>query len=118
MSEIIFKIVKPENCKLDRDDCSGCPNLIICDKIDDMPIVISESKAKELMESHGLTKGNTIRGRYAQNIKKELTDDEFIVELKKNLVYEPSEEEIRIALSDFHCGMGMASIIDHLIYVL
>ena len=43
-------------------------------------------------------------------------DDEFVVELRKILPNDPSETEIEIALNDYHSGMDIDSIVDHLIW--
>lgn len=45
-----------------------------------------------------------------------LMDDEFVVELRKILPNDPSETEIEIALNDYHNGMDIDSIVDHLIW--
>jgi len=43
-------------------------------------------------------------------------DENFILELKKSLPNEPSGTEIDIALRDFHDGMEMDAIVNHLIF--
>ena len=51
-----------------------------------------------------------------KKIYKELTDEEFVTELREILPNDPSETEIEIALNDFHSGMEIDSIVDHLIW--
>ena len=45
-----------------------------------------------------------------------LTDEEFVAELRKILPNDPSENEIEIALNEYHSGMDIDSIADHLIW--
>ena len=52
------------------------------------------------------------------NIKTIMTEEEFLLELKKKLPYpdEISDTELEIALSDFHNGLDIESVANHLIY--
>lgn len=53
---------------------------------------------------------------YEEKSYKGLTDEEFVTELRKILPNDPSETEIEIALNDFHSGVGIDDITDHLIW--